>query len=118
MVLPSSVQEIGDNTFALCSKLKKITVNSLTPPTIQAKTFYDVNRQIPVYVPDESVDAYKNDAYWREFDIQGRSNMPTGVEEVSSSLQGGERGRLILRDGHIFILRGEKIYTVTGQEVK
>ena len=42
----------------------------------------------------------------------------TGVEEVSSSLQGEDRGRLILRNGQIFILRGEKVYTLTGQEVK
>jgi len=38
-----------------------------------------------------------------------------GIEEISSSLQGGDRGRLILRDGQIFILRGEKTYTLTGQ---
>ena len=42
----------------------------------------------------------------------------TGVEEVSSSLQGGERGRLILHNGQIFILRGEKVYSIDGQEVK
>ena len=42
----------------------------------------------------------------------------TGVEEVSSSLQGGDRGRLILHNGQIFILRGEKVYTLQGQEVK
>ena len=42
----------------------------------------------------------------------------TGVEEVSSSLQGGERGRLILHNGQIFILRGDKVYTLQGQEVK
>ena len=118
MVLPSSVQEIGDNTFALCSKLKKIVVNAVTPPSVQAKTFYDVKRQIPVYVPDECVDAYKDDAYWQEFDIQGRSNMPHGLEEISSSLQGGDRGRLILHNGQIYILRGKKAYTVQGQEVK
>ena len=41
-----------------------------------------------------------------------------GVEEISSSLQGGDRGKLILHNGQILILRGEKIYTVTGQEVK
>ena len=40
----------------------------------------------------------------------------TGVEEVSSSLQGGDRGRLILRNGQVFILRGDKTYTLTGQE--
>ena len=41
-----------------------------------------------------------------------------GLEEISSSLQGGDRGRLILHNGQIYILRGEKIYTVQGQEVK
>ena len=40
----------------------------------------------------------------------------TGFEDVSSSLQGGDRGRFILRNGQIFILRGEKVYTLTGQE--
>ena len=118
LVLPSSVQTIGDNTFALCAKLKKITVNSVTPPTIEAKTFFDVKRQIPVYVPDEAVASYEGDIYWREFDIQGASQMPTGIDNVSSSLQGGDRGRLILRDGQIYILRGDKTFTVTGQEVK
>ena len=118
LVLPSSVQTIGDNTFALCAKLKKITVNSVTPPSIQAKTFFDVKRQIPVYVPDEAVSAYENDTYWQEFNIQGASQMPTGIDNVSSSLQGGDRGRLILRDGQIFILRGDKTFTLQGQEVK
>ncbi len=42
----------------------------------------------------------------------------TGIEEISSSLQGGDRGRLILRNGQILILRGEKVYTLQGQEVK
>ena len=118
MVLPSSVQTIGDNTFALCAKLQKITVNSVTPPSIQAKTFFDVKRQIPVYVPDEAVSAYENDTYWQEFDIQGASQMPTGIDNVSSSLQGGDRGRLILHNGQIFILRGDKTYTLQGQEVR
>ena len=118
LVLPSSVRAIGDNCFALCSKLTKIVVNSTTPPEIEAKTFYDVKRQIPVYVPDEAVSAYEADTYWQEFDIQGASKMPTGIEDVSSSLQGGDRGRLILRNGQVFILRGEKVYTITGIEVK
>ncbi len=43
----------------------------------------------------------------------------TGIDNLdSSSLQGGDRGRLIYRNGQIFILRGEKIYTLQGQEVK
>ena len=42
----------------------------------------------------------------------------TGVEEISSSLQGGDRGRLILHNGQTFILRGDKIYNAQGALVK
>ena len=115
MVLPSSVQSIGDNCFALCAKLTKITCNAVTPPTIQAKTFFNVKRQIPVYVPDEAVSAYEDDTYWQEFNIQGQSEVPQGVEEVPSDQVQSTK---FLRNGQIYILRGEKVYTVTGQEVK
>ena len=116
--LPASVQSIGDNGFAFCSKLQKMVVHAVTPPDIDYKTFEEVSRQTPVYVPDESVDEYENHPLWKEFFIQGISNMPTGLDEISSSLQGGDRGRLILHDGQIYILRGEKVYTLQGQEIK
>ena len=119
MVLPSSVQSIGDNCFALCAKLTKITCNAVTPPTIQAKTFYDVKRQIPVYVPDEAVSAYEGDTYWQEFDIQGQSEVPQGIDNTPfPSGEGWGEASKLLRDGQIFILRGEKVYTLTGAEVK
>ena len=55
----------------------------------------------------------------RNVRIEGKAFDPAeGIDEVSSSLQGGDRGRLILHDGQIFILRGDKTYTLTGQEVK
>ena len=115
MTLPASIQAIGDNCFALCAKLTKITCNAVTPPAIEAKTFFDVKRQIPVYVPDEAVSSYENDTYWQEFDIQGQSEAPQGVEEVPSD---HVQSTKILRNGQIFILRGEKEYTLTGQEVR
>ena len=44
---------------------------------------------------------------------------PEGIEDISSSsLQGGDRGRLILRDGQILIIRNGKTYTMQGVEVK
>mgnify|MGYP002623619281 CR=1 FL=1 len=115
LTLPSSVHTIGDNCFALCSKLTKIVVNSAIPPAIEAKTFYDVKRQIPVYVPDEAVSAYEADTYWQEFDIQGASKMPTGINDVQSD---NVQCTKILRNGQIFILRSGKVYTLQGQEVR
>ena len=115
MVLPSTIQEIGDNGFALCAKLQKIHVEAVTPPTIQAKTFFDVNRQIPVYVPDNAVEAYKADPYWQEFNIVGKSNAPSAVDNISSPDADTHK---LLRDGQLLILRDGKTYNIMGAEVK
>ena len=117
MTLPSTVQEIGDNTFALCAKVKMIHVKAMTPPAIKAKTFFDVNRRIPVYVPDEVVEAYKSDPYWSEFDIQGESNKPsTALENTHSPSPMANRQKLLL-NGQLIILRDGKSYSVMGQEL-
>lgn len=114
LTLPSTMQQVADNGFALCGKLKKMTVKAMTPPAIHAKTFFDVDRQIPVYVPDEVVDTYKNDPYWKEFNIQGKSNAPTSVENTVAN---GSNVQKIVRDGQLLILREGKTYSVMGQEM-
>jgi hypothetical protein len=118
MTLPSTVQEIGDNTFALCAKVKMIHVKAMTPPAIKAKTFFDVNRRIPVYVPDEVVEAYKSDPYWSEFDIQGESNAPsTDLENTHSQSPMANRQKFLL-NGQIIILRDGVEYNAQGQIIK
>ena len=39
---------------------------------------------------------------------------PTGMEDVQTDVQSTK----ILRDGQLFILRGDKVYTITGMEVR
>ena len=116
MVLPSSIRAIGDNCFALCGKLTKIVCNATTPPAIQAKTFYDVNRQIPVYVPDEAIASYESDEYWQEFDIQGASDLEDAVSYTTNDSAAAVSK--ILRNGEVLILRGGKTYTLQGVEVR
>ena len=112
--LPESMQYIADNGFALCSKLRRMNVAASTPPTVAARTFEDVDRAIPVYVPTESVGLYKAAPVWKEFNIVGRDNAPTSVEntEVNSS-----NVQKIFRDGQVLILRDGKTYSVMGQEM-
>ena len=116
MILPSSIRAIGDNCFALCGKLTKIVCNATTPPAIQAKTFYDVNRLIPVYVPDESVASYESDEYWNEFDIQGASDIESAVSNMTND--SATAITKVMRDGQVLIMRGGKTYTIQGVEVK
>ena len=113
--LPESMQYIADNGFALCSKLRRMNVAASTPPTVAARTFEDVDRAIPVYVPTEAVGLYKAAPVWKEFNIVGRDNAPTSVEntEVNSS-----NVQKIFRDGQVLIIRDGKTYNAIGQEME
>ncbi|MBR1996374.1 MAG: leucine-rich repeat domain-containing protein [Paludibacteraceae bacterium] len=114
LTLPESMQYIADNGFALCSKLRRMNVAASTPPTVAARTFEDVDRAIPVYVPTESIGLYKTAPIWKEFNIVGRDNAPTSVEntEVHSS-----NVQKIFRDGQVLIIRDGKTYNAIGQEM-
>ena len=60
--LPNSLSKIGYNVFFECKKLQTVTLNSLTPPAAGTVMFSD-NLQT-IYVPAESVDAYKAANCW------------------------------------------------------
>lgn len=112
VTLPASIRAIGDNAFALCSKMEKLLVNAVVPPIIAVKTFEDVSREMPVYVPETSFEAYIADPYWGELNIVGAI---TAVETVESTSATASK---VLRDGQIFILRDGKTYSVQGLEVR
>ena len=114
MTLPSTVQEIADNGFALCAKLQRMNVDALIPPTVAARTFEEVNRSIPVYVPDEVVPAYQAAPVWQEFNIQGKSNAPAAVDNIQSPTTSNQK---LLLDGKIYILLDGKTYTIIGAEI-
>lgn len=64
--IPSSVKQILGYAFA-GTALKSITCQSVTPPTIDAQVFADVDTSIPVYVPSESVSDYCVASGWSQF---------------------------------------------------
>ena len=70
IVLPASMMSIADNGFAQCTKLSAMTVHAITPPAVDAKTFENVNRAIPVYVPFGTGATYRATPIWQEFDIR------------------------------------------------
>ena len=66
ITIPSSVSSIEYAAFQDCSGLTSITVDSATPPTISSKVFDNTNN-CPIYVPPESVDAYKAASRWSSY---------------------------------------------------
>ena len=66
LVIPSNISSIGDSAFSGCTRLTSITVHSTTPPTLGYGVF-DSTNNCPIYVPPESVDAYKAASGWSNY---------------------------------------------------
>ena len=60
VTIPSSVTSIGRYAFYGCSGLSSITFERSTPPTFGNDVFGGANTSIPVYVPANSGETYKN----------------------------------------------------------
>ena len=90
VTIPDGVMEIQDYTFAYCYSLKSVTIGkgvtgieiyafgwsaniseltvaATVPPTVKGNAFYLVSKNISVYVPKESLAAYKAADGWKEF---------------------------------------------------
>ena len=85
ITIPSSVKSIGSYAFEGCHSLTKITVNIQAPFAISESVFEDTNN-CPIYVPNESLEAYKTTQGWSAYadrifgiDVEG-SVVGPGVE--------------------------------------
>ena len=67
ITIPNSVTNIEGSAFLNCSGLTSITCEAAIPPTCISTCFNNVKKNIPVYVPANSVAQYKAADGWRDF---------------------------------------------------
>lgn len=113
VTIGSGVTSIGGAAFDGCTGLTSITSEAVTPPTCGEDCFNDVDKDILLYVPNGTVEDYQNAAEWEDFS-QIQTLGAQAVDNVSADVQSTK----VLRNGQLFILRGDKIYTITGQIIK
>ena len=65
--IPNSVTSIGNYAFRYCSSLTSVTVKAITPPILGSNIFINTPSSLVIYVPAESVDAYKAYGGWSNF---------------------------------------------------
>lgn len=67
-VIPDSVTSIGDKGFYNCRNLASVYCKAITPPTLGNNSVFDGNASGRIiYVPEESIEAYKAAQYWSEY---------------------------------------------------
>lgn len=67
ITIPASVTTIDNNAFGDCSGLKEMICMAVTPPDLGNTVFLGMSSNAPLYVPTESVDAYKRNSEWEQY---------------------------------------------------
>ena len=117
IMISASVVSIGDRAFEFCDNLNTIYSKSIYPPNVGDITFYYVPRDVNLFVPIGSVEAYKEAEVWKNFfNIYeyGTILFPNPVEEeVTLILSDADLGTTNLT---IYNLQGKVIKTFEIKE--
>ena len=65
VTIGDSVTAIGDSAFSWCDSLTSVYCKAITPPAGDYSMFYNNASGRKIYVPMESVEAYKSASYWK-----------------------------------------------------
>ena len=68
LIIPNTVNNINSSAFFNCTSLVSITIETTTPPTIGSGAFNLCHLLSTIYVPAESVDAYKSASGWSSYE--------------------------------------------------
>ena len=66
VTIGNSIRTISDSAFKFCTNLTSVTCLATTPPTLGSGVFDNTN-DCPIYVPSQSVSAYKSATNWRTY---------------------------------------------------
>ena len=76
--LPSTLSFIGENAFYNCNTITEMTCLAIAPPYNNERNI--INREgIKLYVPELSLNVYKQRAGWTQFDIEGINYLPENI---------------------------------------
>ena len=67
VTIGSGITRIGLSAFQDCTKLKNVTILATTPPTLGDNVFHSNASGRKIYVPQESVEAYKAATNWKTY---------------------------------------------------
>ena len=67
ITIPNNVNNIGDRAFLSCRQLKNVIMMPIAPPTLGMYVFNGTSSDLSIYVPDQSVQAYREASVWSSY---------------------------------------------------
>ena len=113
--LPASVERIGDHALDSATSLQQLASMAVAVPSLGDEVFRGIDsHNVPLTVPDESIEAYRSADQWKKFTIVGLS----GVERTEE-----EGGIAAYFEGQLLQLRAHKpmvwvvLYDIAGHRI-
>ncbi len=110
VVLPETMQTVGNQAFALCPNIATVTALSTTPPTMDDDGFAaDVYNNAQLKVVGSAVTDYQNAPGWRSFaTIKDKDGGMTGIADAATT------EAVTIHDGKITAHTTIKVLTLNG----
>lgn len=87
IVLPESLEYIGDNAMEYMNGLKSISAAGNTVPALGEKVWYGVDQSaVNLYVAPDIADAYKNTEQWQDFNIISDNGADDPLTDIVRSM--------------------------------
>lgn len=123
VTIGSSVSDIYYGAFWSCNNIKNISSYNTTPPLCDGNVFSDyIFKNATVYVPEESIDAYKNAKVWEKFanieplsDYDAVPDVITSTDDTSVTVENGAISVMGSDLVQIVTLSGTTIYCGSGE---
>ena len=117
ITIPYSVTSIGGMAFNSCSSLTTVICEAIEVPELGSYVFSNTPiTEATLYVPAQSLNDYKAADQWKDFGtILPLEEAPSAVENTRLPIANGAK---LLRDGQVYILKDNKVYTLMGAEIQ
>ena len=115
VTIGNSVTSIGNYAFSRCSSLTSITCLGVTPP--EASDLAANTSTCKLIVPHSAYNAYLRHTYWGKFlNIVPSSEMESSAPDIY--INPANPAQKLLRNGQVYILKDDKVYTIMGAEIQ
>lgn len=101
LYIPQYISSIGEYAFANCIGLNSITCMAKEPPILGTNAFAGLNMGlVQVYVPEESVEAYRHADGWKDFiSLNARYELESDLTTIKTLNKGTERSFILHAGG-------------------
>ena len=115
--LPSTLTSIGAGAFESCGLLDTLYCHAQTPPTIDEYTFNSsCTHNCKVFVQQSSLDKYKSAIGWKNF--YNYVTIPDENQAIEEIFGNQSSDGKFIKDGKLYIRRGENVYDAQGVRAK